>query len=303
MRCLATLLLFLLTVLGLSSCEDIINPELEAADPVLVVDAWINDLNKTQTIVLTWSQPYFEYSVPPAVSGATVAVRDEVGKVFLFLESAAKAGYYEWTASGSDTLRVGGKYALEIVVGAETFQSTSYMGRVPTIDSVTFDEDDNLATGDKLIRAEFWATEPAGQGDAYWIKTYKNGQLLLKPSEINIAFDAGLSVGGPADGVIFIPPVRRRINANDTDDDGLLISPIKAGDSVLVEIHSVTVAAFTYLNEVSIQTNRPGGFSELFATPLANVSTNMINTNPGGTRVVGFFNVSAVEFNGARYTP
>lgn len=285
----------------LSACEDIIDPELEPAGPVLAVDAWINNLPGAQTINLTQSQPYFEAQVPTGVTGAAVLVRDDQGRAFVFLESLTKPGNYEWTPSGSDTLRVGGKYQLEITLGTEFFVAESYMGRVPPIDSVTFDEDDNLATGEKIIRAEFWGTDLIGQNDAYWIRTYKNGVPLLKPAEINIAYDAGLSVGGPADGVVFIAPIRRRINSVDRNADGELISPITENDSMHVQIHSLTVAAFAFLNEVSIQTNRPGGFQELFATPLANVSTNLRNSNSAGSKVVGFFNVSAVSANGARY--
>jgi len=284
------------------ACEDIINPALEPADPVLVVDAWINDLPGPQTILLSRTQPYFEATLPPPVSGADVRITDDLGRVFLFVETATKPGTYEWTPSGNDTLRIGGAYTLAIVDGSESFSALSRMGRVPVIDSLTFEEDDNLATGGKLTRAEFWATDPTGPGDAYWIRSWKNGVPLLKPGEINIAFDAGLSVGGPADGVVFIPPVRRRINSTDTDEDGALLSPVNEGDSIHVQMHSITEAAFTYLNEISIQTNRPGGFAELFATPLANVSTNVFNVNPNGSKVVGFFNVSSVSVIGGRYT-
>lgn len=292
------LYVFLLTLV---SCEDVIHPTLEPAEPVLVVDAWLTDLPGDQQIILTQTQPYFESEVPTGVSGASVLVRDGQGRVFFFYENITKPGHYEWTPSGADTLRVGSAYQLEITSGTQSYIAQSYMGRVPRVDSITFEEDDNLSTGGKLTRAEFWATDPVGFGDAYWIRTYKNGSPLLKPSEINIAFDAGLSVGGPADGVVFIAPVRRRINPNDQNEDGTLISPIVHGDTILVQIHSITEAAFTYLNQVSIQTNRPGGFAELFATPLANVSSNILNTNKSGPPAVGFFNVSAVSSNGGRF--
>lgn len=283
------------------SCEDIINPTLQSADPVVVVDAWISNLPGTQTISLTYTQSYFEEALPPALTGALVTVNDDQGKSFLFVENVTKPGHYEWAPSGADSLRVGGKYFLTIITPSDTFQAQSYMGRVPAIDSITYEPDENIATGDPIVRAEFWATDPVGAGDAYWIRAYKNGVPLLKPSELNIAFDAGVSIGGPADGVVFIAPIRRRINANDRNEDDQLLSPIQNGDSMHVEIHSVTVAAFTYLNEVSIQTNRPGGFAELFATPLANVSTNVFNVNSGRPKAVGFFNVAAVSSAGKRY--
>jgi hypothetical protein len=52
---------------------------------------------------------------------------------------------------------------------------------------------------------------------------------------------------------------------------------------------------------VAIQTDRPGGFAELFSTPLANVSTNITNANVNGSKAVGFFNVSAVSSAGKKY--
>ncbi len=68
-----------------------------------------------------------------------------------------------------------------------------------------------------------------------------------------------------------------------------------------MEIHSISLAAFNFLSEVAIQSNRPGGFSELFAKPLSNVSTNIFNENPNGKPVLGFFNVAAVSSLGKKF--
>jgi hypothetical protein len=59
------------------SCEDVINPQLESAEPVLVIDAWINNLPDSQKVILTRTQPYFQNILPPAVSGATVTITDQ----------------------------------------------------------------------------------------------------------------------------------------------------------------------------------------------------------------------------------
>ncbi|HLZ15498.1 MAG TPA: hypothetical protein VKQ08_00565, partial [Cyclobacteriaceae bacterium] len=118
--------------------------------------------------------------------------------------------------------------------------------------------------------------------------------------EINIAYDAGLSAGGDADGVEFLPPIRRKITPDNSGVSGNP-SPYLPGDSVYVEINSITVATFNFLNEVMVQTNRPGGFSELFARPIANVSTNVKNVNPNGSTVMGFFNTAAVSGRGQRF--
>jgi hypothetical protein len=70
---------------------------------------------------------------------------------------------------------------------------------------------------------------------------------------------------------------------------------------VYVEINSITVQAFDYLQQVQVQTDRPGGFGELFARPVSNVSTNIVNLNKNGKKALGFFNVAAVTGRGQRF--
>ncbi len=294
----------IISVLALSmilfSCEDVINPELEAASPVLVIDAWLNNSPGAQQIMLTSTQPYFENVLPPGVSGAEVTVADDQGNLYSFLET--ESGVYVWTPVGNETFgEIGLTYNLTVNVGNETYVSTSVMGRTPVIDSLTFFLEPAGQFNDDQFQAEFWSTDPIEPNDAYWIKTFKNGEQLLKPGEIVTAYDAGFSKGGDFNGVPFIAPIRRAINPFDEDEDGTIKSPYIVGDSVYVQLQSITEAAFNFLNEMRIQTDRPGGFSELFATPLANVSTNIKNTNSNGAKVAGFFNVGAVSGLGRKF--
>ncbi len=294
----------LVAAAALMSCEDKITPALQPAGPVLVVDAWINNRPETQVIQLTQTQPYFENLVPPGVSGAVVTVSDNNNVTYTFTEDDKNPGKYQWKpAPGVVFGKVGDSYKLSIQVNGDAYEATSYMGRVPAIDSITFDKDKRTGTNEEIIRGEFWATDPAGPKDIYWIRTYKNGIRLNKPSEILVAYDAGFSAGGLTDGVAFIAPIRRGVNSRDKDDSGKALSPIVAGDSIYVQIHSITEASFNYLKQVQVQTDRPGGFQELFSKPLSNVSTNINNVNPAGMKALGFFNVSAVSAMGKRYTP
>lgn len=276
------------------ACEDQINPTLEEAPPIVVVDAWINNLDEPQTIRLTNSQSYFDNTTPPAISGATVSIEDSEGRIYNFLEQTD--GSYQWAPAMETFGAVGLDFTLTIMIGGTTYTANSSMNRVPVIDSVTFRfEEENFILPDSYF-AEFWSRDPIGTGDTYWIKAYKNGQFLNNPDEINIAFDAGFSEGGNVDGLIFIPPIRDGINPFEEDEDDEFLSPYEDGDFVEVEIHSITNDAFIFLNETSLQIDRPGGFAELFATPLSNVPTNIVSSDPS-ERVAGFFSVSAVESN------
>jgi hypothetical protein len=296
-----SVLLVVVNGLFLASCEQVINPKLQSASPVLVVDGWVNDKRERQQIVLTFTQPYFDAAQPAGVSGATVSVEDiNSGATYSFTENRDTLGTYEWMPGSSTFGVIGHTYKLSVTVNGETFVATSRMGRVPRIDSITFEKDVRSTSKETRYQGEFWAVDPVGPGDTYWIRAVKNDTLLNKPSEITVAYDAGLSAGGDADGVEFLPPIRRGITPDTSNEPGNP-SPYWPGDSVYVELMSISLAAFNYLNEVKVQTNRPGGFSELFSTPLANVSTNVTNTNPNGSNVMGFFNVSAVSAKSATF--
>lgn len=286
-----------------TACETEIHPQLEDAESLVAVDAWINDKPAAQVIKVMLSQSYLDNTLPPAVSGATVTVENQTtGNVFAFTESADEQGSYVWTpVKGVDSLgTTGDNFRLLIQANGETYEGFSAMGRVPAIDSVSFTFQPKNAIQPDSYMAEFWAVDPAGQGDTYWIRATRNDTLLNKPSEISLAYDAGFSNGGNFDGIEFLPPIRSSINPFEQDADKNILSPYNPGDSVYVELYSITLSAFNYLTQVAVQTNRPGGFAELFATPLANVSTNIVNVNPNGKPALGFFNVAKVSGAGKR---
>jgi hypothetical protein len=297
------LFLLLIATLVLMACEDRIFPELPSADAPIVIDAWLYRKPETQTIRISRANTYFDQGKPVGISGAIVQVVDESdpGNPIIFTESAA--GIYEWIPSSpTDTFGVmGNSYRLSIQINSETYTSFSAINRVPKVDSITWRLEPATPFSDAAYFGEFWSRDFIGDGDAYWIKSWKNGEQLTKPSELIIAYDAGFSAGGNADGLIFIQPIRDGMNPLDLDEDDRLIPPYELGDSAYVEISSITKEAFFFLQQVQIQTDRPGGFGELFATPLANIQSNITSSNPK-EKVVGFFSTSAVRGKGRRFT-
>lgn len=285
----------------LIACDDQIYPELNDAPEVIVVDAWVNNKPENQIIKVTKTQPYFDNSESVGVAGAEVYIVDNEGIRFDFIESTN--GAYVWPYTTETFGTVGNSYTLTVVAEGNTFTSTSVLNRVPVVDSVTFryEKESAFGTEEEFYMGEFWSRDPEGTGDTYWIKSYKNGQYLAKPGEINIAWDAGFSAGGAIDGLIFIPPIRDAVNPFDEDpnEEDTFLSPYEDGDSLYVEIHSITPAAHNFLTQLYIQIDREGGFAALFDTPLSNVPTNIVNSNSDDL-ALGFFCVSAVEANGKR---
>ena len=83
-----SILFFFATIF--SACDTVIHPSLQSADPVYVVDAFINDKLDTQVVKLMFSQPYLEEQLPPWVSGAIVSLSDNEGNAFPFSENPRK---------------------------------------------------------------------------------------------------------------------------------------------------------------------------------------------------------------------
>lgn len=300
-------IVLVLVALSAFACEDTIDPKLESADPILTVDAWLSSTLGEQLVQLTWSVAYDDNKqYPEGVKGATVTVHDNEGQEFIFTEDENRTpeGTYVWEPALGETFgKIGNSYTLTIEYNGETFTATSKIDPVPVIDSITFEYVDDEPMFADGYRAEFWGKDLEGEGNTYWIKTYKNGTLLNKPSEINIAYDAGTSTNTSNDGQSFIAPIRFGINPDEVDEDDEPLAAYLPGDSIYVEIHSITLAAYNFLSEVSANTDRQTGVGSLFSTPLSNVSTNVTNNDPNGSPVVGFFNTSAVSGNGKKLKP
>ena len=279
------------------SCENIIYPELEPSLEQYVIDAWLNDMPGSQKIFLSKANNYFIAELPKLFSGAEVYLTDEDGNRYDFEESAE--GYVWGDSLSTSFLQVGTSYQLNVSIDGIRFSGTSEMNPGPPVESITFKyQEEDFTTAEDYYLAEVVARDLVGVGNTYWIKAWKNGVYLNKASEINIAYDAGFSAGGNIAGQVFIQPIQELINPFDTDEAGeaLIEPPYSIGDTIYVEIHSISESAFYFLNEVKIQTVRSGGFGALFAPPFSNVSTNLMNENVNSAiHPVGFFNVSAIS--------
>ncbi len=287
-------------IIILTACEEVVDINLKEAPSAVVVDAWLNDKEEVQIIKLTETQPYFDSSEPKGVAGANVTITDSEGNVFAFTEG--NNGEYFWDPASENfgITTMGTTYTLDIGINGLQLAATTQLNRTTTVDSILFTfKPENSVFEPEGYYGEFLATDVPGAGDTYWIKAYKNGVLLNNPFDLNIAYDAGFNAGGNIDGFVFIQPIQNAVTPLNEDLDELV--PYVPDDSLYVEIHSISNEAFYFLQQVQLQTQRSGGFGEIFATPLENVSTNIsIVSNPANTKVVGFFNVAAVEGRGRR---
>jgi hypothetical protein len=281
------LLLWLGVVFALVGCEDVINLKVETGPQQLVVDGWLTNQPGPQQVRLTLSDGYFSNRVPQPALGAEVTVTDNLGKIFQFKDPQNK-GLYEWVPAPGDTLgRVGSTYTLRVKYQGEQYFATTAIRPVPVIDSLVYQAEKLPFRPPNGPRegffAEFFARDFVGVGDCYWIKALKGGVLYADdPENITLAFDAAFSPGSVSDGSVFILPLRRSININQLSS---------AGDTLGVELHSITQEAYFFLQQVRQESGNGG----IFAVPPSNIISNIRNVKPGGAPALGYFGASAIS--------
>ncbi len=273
-----------LIAFGLTACEDVIDLNTTDSPPLLVVDGWINDQEEPQTIRLSLSAPYFTNNATQPVLNAEVTVTDDLGNVYRF-EDKEENGHYTWNDSIMG--KTGRKYFLEIKTEDEVYKAESEIKRVPTVDSIVYTKEKLPFKPDNGRQegyiAEFYARDFQGTGDTYWIKPIIKGKpTVAKPTNITLAWDASYNAGGEVDGLIFILPLRQAITT-----DSLFLE----GETAGVELHSITNETFEFLKQVREQSLNGG----LFAIPMTNVRSNVVNQNPSGQKALGYFGASAIS--------
>lgn len=273
-----------------TACEDVVQIKLDKGSELVVIDAFINDMRTTQKVRLTTTDDYFSSQNPPALIGASVVLKDLTNNM-VYNFSDQNNGDYTFSLATTDTIgRVGHAYKLEVSYNGALYSSIVNQNRPAKLDSIsaTYQDGTSLFAPIAGYYAVLWARDlPGPVSDYYWIQSSKNNIPYSKADQINLAID-GTNGSVPAnDTLLFTPPI---INSLVPRDEVLEI-----GDTLAVEIHSITKETYSFLVQVISQTNNSG----LFATTPENVRTNII-TPDGATKAIGWFSMSAVRAGGKR---
>jgi hypothetical protein len=271
-----------LVALGLSSCEDPVDIDIDNGISQLSIDAFINNLDKKQIIHIKQSKEFFDSNEQVPVLNATVKVVDSEGSVYNFLDNNNK-GEYSWDEG--ILVKENLTYSLQVAYDGELYTCEEVANPVPQIDSLVVRPAEAGFGGQEpeegAFQVELYAIDLAEREDFYWIKLLRNDSIDSRPGAINTSLDGG---GSGSDGILFIPPVRFvRLNNGDR--------PYKKGETVEVQIHSVNENTYLFFNQVSNQINNSG----LFAVPSSNVRTNIVSSPSDiKKKAIGMFSVSMV---------
>ncbi|MDJ1468404.1 DUF4249 domain-containing protein [Cytophagaceae bacterium DM2B3-1] len=285
MKYISLFIIGLLTTCLLSSCEDVIQIDVAPAESQLVIDAFISNTSKAQTIRLTKTVPYFEEGDAPTISGAEIVLKNETtGREFIFTDTQTN-GQYTWTPARNDSIgKVGDVFLLTVRYDNNEYQASSHLNRTTKIDSITVKYEKESGDDKAGYYARFYGYDLAGQKDYYWIKSFKNNQYQTKLlTYATNAIGGTDDIEGTTDSLAFIEPISKAI----TDGD----DPFQLGDKVRVEIWSITQETIEFFSQAEAQINNGG----LFARPPENLRTNFTNKTDASKKPVGWFSTSVVS--------
>jgi len=265
MKTLKHILLF--GLLFIVSCEDVIDVDLNTAEPKLVIDASLRYVKgtdgKSQQIKLTLTAPYFDNGVPPA-TGAQVTVSDTNNNIFNFIEDA-NTGIYK---NNNFIPVINGDYILSIVYENETYVGTERLRSVVTIDRIEQKNDGGFSGEDIEIKAFY--TDPAGVKNFYLFEFLVINRSVLSLEVYDDEFTDG-----------------NEIFAFYSDED------LKTGDALLITNSGLSERTYDYTNILLQQTSENSGGP--FETQPATVRGNCVNqTNPDNFPL-GYFRVTETD--------
>ncbi|MBO9585771.1 MAG: DUF4249 domain-containing protein [Flavobacterium sp.] len=263
MRKLVFLIAFFLS-LFLTSCEEVVNVDLDTAPAKLVIEAAINWEKGTkgneQTIKLTTTTGYFE-DVIPTVSNAIIYIENSKKERFNFIE-VKKTGQYV-----CNTFKpiIDEEYTLTIIsrgnryIGTETLKSVASITRI--------EQNNQGGFSGKDIEVKAFYNDPADAANFYLYKySYSN---KVKST--------------------FYVDEDKFFNGNEfssfSDDEDL-----KTGNQIEVTHYGISQQYYNYMNIlVSIAGSNVGG---PFQSPPATVKGNMINVTNKDNYPLGYFSLS-----------
>lgn len=264
-------LVLVVVALTFFGCEDVIDLNTPEGEKLLVVDGWISDLPGSTKVKLTYTTDYFSNTTNPPISDALVILVNSNGSNDTMPETAIGSGVYETPVNGV----VGNSYYLYIkTTDGEEYQSNAEeLVNVPAIDSIYFEFREETIFDEEGYYVQINTKEPAGLGDHYRWKFYKNNVHQNKPEELLFADD-------------------EFVDGNDINGFDVHFYPLVIGDTGRVEQMSTSRDAFHFFALVQEQTAFVGSIFDFPASP---IQGNIININKPNERVLGFFGASSVS--------
>jgi len=216
----STISLLLLTLMGvLWGCEEVVVLDLEENGGIPTIEAIVSSEPSLSYVQLSESVDFYEENTFPAIENATVIISDDAGNSWSLTEETP--GRY----TASELVGIPGTtYTLDVQVGETSYEATSTMPALVTIDSLGVQP---TGFGDSFGLLCFYQ-EPGSTVNFYRFKVAINDTpqdaLIINDDELN----NGIFAATPMFGVFF-----------------------ESGDSVQITLESIDQPSYSYFSGLS----------------------------------------------------
>ncbi|MFI1743431.1 DUF4249 domain-containing protein [Thalassobellus sediminis] len=267
-------LTILLFVLAFTSCEDVIDVDVQEAPTRLVIEASIDwekgTIGNNQTIKLSKSTPYFDATTNVSVTNASVKVTNN---------NSAEEFVFTHQSNGAYTTTqfvpvINDSYTLEVIYEGETFTANETLTPVTDITEITQSIEDGF--DDEALEFTVIFTDPVDEENYYLFKTQRRGDLLPELEDGDDEFVNGNEISWWFE--------------KGEDEDTDKIEEYKPGDIVDVSFFGISEAYYNYIRIIIEQSEGAGLFS---STPVP-LRGNCINITTPDNYAFGYFRVNQV---------
>lgn len=255
--------MLLLILVGLYSCEEVVDVALQESEPRLVVEASIIWKKETtgnfQIIKLSTTSPFFEESTPPA-EGAEVSVISENGTLYVFEE--VEPGIYINYIFEPELNK---SYDLEIIYKDEVYTATESLMPVSSLEYVEQSTGGGFG-GDNIELKAYYFDPPDVENYYFFRFFYEDLSIQISSDEFT---DGNLTF------------------AYFSNED------LVPGEDIDFEIQGISKRFYEYMFILRSQAGTNGGGP--FQTQPTTVRGNIVNTTNPENFAFGYFRLSETD--------
>ncbi len=245
------ILLFILILLPLASCEKIIDVNLNSADPKYVIEGIITDLDAPVFVKITQTKDFDEDNDFPGIEDASVTISDDNGNV-VTLTYVDKGVYQSTELKGIP----GTTYSLLVDINGQQFSAVSTMPQPVPIDTIYMNYRKAPFGGDTIYSIIIEYQDPVGIENYFRYIMYLNEKKRKRIYTDSDEYTDGKLVINTFD-----------YYEDDEDDD----SPkLKDGDIITIEAQCIDKPVYSYFFELE-RTITGSGFSSSLSNPPSNI--------------------------------
>jgi len=260
-----------IAALFFTSCEEVVNVDLNTAAPRLVVDAAINWQKNTdgsvQKITLSTTTDFYS-NVIPKVTGANVSITNSANTTFVFSE-IPNTGEYQCTTF---VPVIGEKYTLTVIYQGVIYTATETMQSVTPIKDIQQKDDAGFSGEDYEIEVFF--DDPLDE-NFYMVKFFPSIHKSPSFGVIGDEFSNG-----------------NQKSWHFSDED------LEQGNTIAITHYGISKDYYNYMNKIISISGGDGGGP--FQTTPATVRGNIVNQTNIDNYALGYFSLSEVD--SATYT-